>query len=407
MDDRRERTAGLLGARRVRSSPRPAPAYALILGPPPGEREPVLMFVDEPTGDRAAADPAGRPSRRAVLARVLGGRWRGHARPRRPRRAGAHGRFLLDADAVVTAAGARVEIAGGPYALALEEAGRLEVEAAAPALARVRLASGLVSARVAGGALEIAGVPGSSVRSEGGALSVACDGEALAAGVREGRAELRRRGRDRRALRGEQPVARQRAPPSRPSAIPGSMPLHVKWPRVWKTNHGRLVLQGATAPGAVLVIAGERVPLEPDGRFTHVVALREGEQQLRAHARAVGGLEATAEGPVVVLDTRAPGARFDTRGLWKKRRRARARQLSTTDPRERAEGAGRRSVGDPALPIPRPDSPVVDVRDDLQQMSWGMLVTRSPRPCGGIPFSTAWQPRTAPSCCRRRSRQPR
>jgi hypothetical protein len=79
------------------------------------------------------------------------------------------------------------------------------------------------------------------------------------------------------------------------------------------------VVRGATAPGAVLVIAGERVTLEPDGRFTHVVALREGEQQLRAHARTVGGLEATAEGPVVVLDTRAPGARFDTRGLWKRR----------------------------------------------------------------------------------------
>ena len=71
------------------------------------------------------------------------------------------------------------------------------------------------------------------------------------------------------------------------------MALHVKWPRVWKTNHGRLVVQGATAPGALLVIAGERVTLEPDGRFTHVVALREGEQRLRAHARAVGGLEAS------------------------------------------------------------------------------------------------------------------
>jgi len=318
MDDRRERrlfwalVAALLAATGA--------AYALILGPPPGEREPVLMFADEPTGARAAADPAGAavPAApfRLALSQVAGevtlvrG---GVAAPARP------GDSLHDADAVVTGAGARVEIAGGPYALALEEAGRLEVHAATPALARVRLASGLVSARVGGGALEIAAAPGSSVRSEGGALSVACDGEALAAGVREGRAELRAEGGSVALSAGQQSVARQGRPPSRPSAIPASMALHVKWPRVWKTNHGRLVLQGATAPGAVLVIAGERVPLEPDGRFTHVVALREGEQQLRAHARAVGGLEATAEGPVVVLDTRAPGARFDTRRLWKLR----------------------------------------------------------------------------------------
>ena len=291
-------------------------AYALILGPPPGERAPVVTLVDEPP----ATAPASTTRRAAPLslafAEVVGDVTLvrdGLAAPARK------GDVLLEADAVVTAADARVEIAGGPYALALEEAGRLEVEAAAPALARVRLASGLVSARVAGGALEIAGVPGTSVRSEGGALSVACDGEALSAGVREGRAELRNPVGTVELSAGEQAVARQKQAPSLPSAIPGSMALHVKWPRVWKTNHGRLVVQGATAPGALLVIAGERVTLEPDGRFTHVVALREGEQQLRAHARAVGGLEATAEGPVVVLDTRAPGARFDTRGLWKQR----------------------------------------------------------------------------------------
>ncbi len=292
-------------------------AYALILGPPPGARAPVVTLADDPAPVDAPARPASPDAPfQLALARVEGDVTvvrDGLAAPAQS------GDPLREADALVTAAGARVELAGGPYALVLEEAGRLEVETAAPALARVRLASGLVSARVAGGALEIAAAPGASVRSEAGVISVACSGDLVTAAATGGRAELRAEGGTVALAAGQQSAARQGRAPSAPGAIPASMVLHVKWPRVWKTNHGRLVVQGSTAPGAILVIAGERVTLEPDGRFTHVVALREGEQRLRAHARAAGGLEATAEGPVVVLDTRAPAARFDTRGLWKQR----------------------------------------------------------------------------------------
>jgi hypothetical protein len=291
-------------------------AYGLILGPPPGERAPIVTLVDGPAPAPAPAAPSRGAPLPLVLAAVEGEVTLvrdGLAAPAR------RGDALLEADAVVTAAGARAELAGGPYALRLEEAGRLELEAAGPGLSRVRLPSGLVSARVNGGALEISGAQGASARSEGGAFSVAREGESLSVAVEEGVAELRAAGGAVEVGSGQRSAARQGGPPAPPGAIPASLVLHVKWPAVRKTNHGRLVVTGATAPGAVLVIAGERVPLEPDGRFTHVVALREGEQKLRAHARAPGGLVATAEGPVVVLDTRPPGARFDTRGLWKKR----------------------------------------------------------------------------------------
>ena len=204
--DRRARTVGLLGARRVHLLAATGAAYALILGPPPGERAPVVTLVDEPPPSIVPASTPRAAPLSLAFAEVVGDVTLvrdGLASPARK------GDVLLEADAVVTAADARVEIAGGPYSLALEEAGRLEVEAAAPALARVRLASGLVSARVAGGAFEIAGVPGTSVRSEGGALSVACDGEALSAGAREGRAELRNPVGTVELSAGEQAVARQ------------------------------------------------------------------------------------------------------------------------------------------------------------------------------------------------------
>jgi len=50
-----------------------------------------------------------------------------------------------------------------------------------------------------------------------------------------------------------------------------------------------------------------------------VIVLREGRQQLTARAFGVAG-KAAVEGPAVVLDTRAPDARFDTRDLWAPRR---------------------------------------------------------------------------------------
>jgi hypothetical protein len=57
--------------------------------------------------------------------------------------------------------------------------------------------------------------------------------------------------------------------------------------------------------------------VQPDGRFTHVIVLREGRQRLSARALGVAG-SARTDGPVILLDTRAPDPRFDTQDLWAK-----------------------------------------------------------------------------------------
>jgi hypothetical protein len=75
---------------------------------------------------------------------------------------------------------------------------------------------------------------------------------------------------------------------------------------------------GSTAPGALVVVAGARVDVRPDGTFAREVELREGSQRLEARAEAVGGLRATREG-TVTLDTRAPPPSFDTTHLWRRR----------------------------------------------------------------------------------------
>jgi hypothetical protein len=94
----------------------------------------------------------------------------------------------------------------------------------------------------------------------------------------------------------------------------------VDWPSARETNRRRIVVTGRTTPGALVSMGGERVRVGSDGVFTHILFLREGQQTLEASARDVAGRRERSKSPPVVLDTRAPDTRFDTRDLWGKRR---------------------------------------------------------------------------------------
>jgi len=232
----------------------------------------------------------------------------------------APGAPLQPDDAIETAAGSRVELAGGGYRVALEEGGRFDVQEITAELSRFRLASGLVSARVEDDprrAVEIEGAPGAVARTRGGDVSVARSGGVVAVGVRSGLAELSAAGKTVMLRGGEQSLAGAGQPPSAPAPLPASLLLKVSWPAARTTNERRIVVTGRATPGAIVVLGDDRVDVQPDGRFTHVIVLREGRQRLTARAHGVAG-SAVSEGPPIVLDTRAPDARFDTRNLWVK-----------------------------------------------------------------------------------------
>jgi hypothetical protein len=280
-------------------------AYRVLVGPEPGgappprppevepEPEPVPLVVAAATGD---------------VTLVRGG-------VRAPLVAGD---ALRPDDALETAPGARVELAGGSYRVALEEGGRFDVQEITAELSRFRLGAGVATARVADDparAVEIEAAPDVVARSTGGDLAVSRAGDVVAVGVLRGGAELRAGG-ERVVLRaGEQSVARAGGPPSAPAPIPPSLLLKVSWPKEQTTNQRRIVVTGRTDPGATVILGDERVSVGPDGRFTHVIVLREGRQRLAARAHGIGG-SAFADGPAVLLDTRAPDARFETRDLW-------------------------------------------------------------------------------------------
>ena len=278
-------------------------AYRLLLGPEPGRTAP--SPVPAPAPERLTV------SRAEGEVTVV----RGGVRTRL-----APGAELRPEDAIETAPGARVALAGGSYEVTLEESGRFDLREITAELSRFHLAAGLVSASVQeerGRSVEIEATSGAVARTTSGDVAVARSGDVVAVGVQRGTAEFVSAGKAVLLKMGEQSVATRGARPSPPAPIPASLLLKVAWPAGRATNQRRIVVTGRTAPGAVVLLGDERVDVQPDGRFTHVVVLHEGRQRLSARAHGVGGT-VQVEGPVVLLDTRAPDARFETRDLWRK-----------------------------------------------------------------------------------------
>jgi hypothetical protein len=281
-----------------------AVAYRMLLGPPPAPAP--------PREDAAPAVKLSVAAKSGEVSVVRGG----------TRFQLATGDELRADDAIETAPGARVVLAGAFYDVALEEGATFDVREITAELSRFHLGQGYVEARVRdepGRAVEIEGVPGARVRTDGGDVAVVRSGGTVAVGVQRGSAQFAAGGGAVVVAAGQQSIATTGARPSRPEPIPASLLLKVTWPEERTTNQRRIVVTGRTQPGAIVVLGDERVDVRSDGRFTHVIALREGRQRLSARARTVGGA-AASEGPVILLDTRAPDPRFDTSGLWAKPR---------------------------------------------------------------------------------------
>jgi hypothetical protein len=279
-------------------------AYRLLLGPEPGS-------AAAPPPPPMPPDPSLRLAVAAVTGEVT--LVRAGVRTR-----AAPGDELRADDALETASGARVDLAGATYDVGLEEGGRFSVKEITAELSRFGLGAGAVSARVADDpnrSFEIEAPQGAVMRTRGGELSVSRSGDVMAVGVRRGLAEFSAAGRSVLLGDREQSLAAAGKPPSAPAPLPTSLLLKVRWPDARETNRRRIVVTGRTAPGATVLLGGQPVKVQPDGRFTHVVVLREGRQRLAARAHGVAGA-AASQGPVVVLDTRAPDARFETRDLW-------------------------------------------------------------------------------------------
>lgn len=224
-------------------------------------------------------------------------------------------------DTIATEGGARVVVAAGDrYQVTIDGEARVSVEEITEQLSRFRLDAGLVSARVRDDparSLEISGGGDAVARTRGGEVAVSRSGDAVAVGVTRGRAELSSAGGVVLIRAGEQARASAGRKPEPAAPLPRSLLLKVTWPEERATNRRHIVVTGQTDPGAHLSVGGRRVAVGPDGRFRQEVFLEEGAQRVTAVARDLAGHRVVEESPPIVLDTRAPDARFETQDLWR------------------------------------------------------------------------------------------
>lgn len=298
---------------------------------------PIAYFVVLGRGSGAPAEPGPPsppepvPAETAVLEALKVTRVAGPARIRRAGKAdgGAEARIgdeVEKDDVVETGEGGSMQLAAGErFRVDLEENAQVGVREITAELTRVRLHSGLLTAKVKDDparSFEVESGDGKVARTRGADFSVSAGGTGLVAvGVSRGEASFESAGKVVVIKTGHQSLAKMGEGPSAPAPIPKSLLLKVAWPKQGVLNRRKIVVSGSTDPGAHLAIGGHPVTVGPDGRFRQEVFLREGEQFLDATARDVGGHTHTDKSPKLDVDTKAAGFDIKTRDLWGKRRK--------------------------------------------------------------------------------------
>jgi hypothetical protein len=175
-------------------------------------------------------------------------------------------------------------------------------------LGRLRLRGGMIEADVRddpGRVLEVVvDEDGAVARTRGARFLASSDGKgATVVGARRGEVVLKARGREVVIHAGEQSRIAAGAPPEPPTRLPDALLLEVVWPQ-GASNRKELVVEGTTAPGARVKVAGRWTTAGPDGSYRRPLSLDDGTHRLEVLAVDVAGHEAREESPPIVIDTR-------------------------------------------------------------------------------------------------------
>lgn len=206
------------------------------------------------------------------------------------------------------------------FEVRMEASTEVGVEELSETVSRILLGTGLASARVRGHDrhhFEVRAARSDAVlRTDAGEFSISNNGDGtVAVGTREGAVELRGRGKVVVVRAGQQSIVRPAEAPTDPTPIPGSLLLKVALPPSTVVRTPALDVSGRTEAGSLVEVAGHRVPVDSEGRFTVKVPLAEGPNALGVQATGVGGgrVESTHQ---VGLDTKVHKLSID-RDLWK------------------------------------------------------------------------------------------
>jgi hypothetical protein len=237
-------------------------------------------------------------------------------------RPAAAGTVLGPRDRVATSDDGTAELRGADGSVVrLFGATRVRVGALRRELARLRLAQGMVEADVPDDPARIfevelddnadraspdggAAADGAVARTRGARFVASANGGGSAAvASRRGEVVLSARGREVVIRAGQVARVRPNAPPDDPTAVPGSLFLKVAWPPP-ATSQRRVVVDGATRPGARVQVNGRYVPVDEAGRYRATLDLPDGTHPLTVKAVDVTGDVATEGGRQIVVDTK-------------------------------------------------------------------------------------------------------
>ncbi len=230
---------------------------------------------------------------------------------------------ILAADDALRTTDGRVRLtAKDAYEVEVEQGTSLEVAELNAKLARLRLNTGMVVAKVEGGGerrMEVSAANSDAVAaSSDGTFAISNNGAGtVAVGARAGEVEFQAAGQAVLLRAGQQSIATGGKAPSAPSAIPGSLFLKVDWPQDREINRRKVVIAGKAAPGSVLMVGGQPVRVEKDGRFKAGVSLREGKNLVEAMCIDLAGRRSETKTEIKV-DTTAPDSDVATQKLWER-----------------------------------------------------------------------------------------
>ena len=231
-----------------------------------------------------------------------------------------NGDALNPSDGVRTADGSYAVVVGGEYwEVKMESGTEVEIGELSESISKLLLETGMARATVKGNGrhtFEVRANKSDAVaRTDGGVFSIASNGNGtVAVGTQEGAVEFLGKGRVVIVRAGQQSVVRPGQVPSEPSSIPSSLLLKVALPGRSVVNRSRLVVVGATEPGARVEIGGKMVSADAQGRFETTLKLKEGNNAIEVRGQSVGSLEARSTHQIE-LDTTVRKTTID-KNLW-------------------------------------------------------------------------------------------
>lgn len=160
--------------------------------------------------------------------------------------------------------------------------------------------------------------------TRGGRVAMLNDGKGqVQTAVIEGEAMVEAQGEQVKVQAGEQTLVRPGKAPAKPTKIPKSLLVKVRWPGAGgdaevATAKKRHRITGKTTPGSLVRIGKTVVSADGRGKFSAVVDLVEGRNKITVEVVDVLGRSQVIDSPTIQLDTKAPEQVIDTNpDMWK------------------------------------------------------------------------------------------